>query len=389
MNITSFINFLYANEIQVEVKSSKLHIHAPKGAVTQQLKEQIKERKQELIDYLEAVKPKAPINRADRSLPLPLSYAQQRLWLLCQIDGTSAHYNVPEALKLNGTLDVEALDSAFSTIIQRHESLRTSFVLDEEGQPRQHIKSDQPFTLIKHDLSSLDEQSCSTKLVELLELESLSEFDLSTDLMLRARLIKLADQQHILLVTMHHIASDGWSMAILIDEFSQLYSSAVLGKNNPLPEQEIQYADYAIWQKEYLSGQMFSSLMDYWQKQLKHLPSSHMLPLDHPRPKQQSFAGSILISTIDSADTEAMNEFCMARGATLFMGINSVFALLLSRYSNETDIVVGTPVANREQPQLANLIGFFVNTLVLRTDLSGEPDFEALLERSKVMLFDA
>jgi hypothetical protein len=214
-------------------------------------------------------------------------------------------------------------------------------------------------------------------------------FDLSRDLMLRAQLIKMAVDEHILLVTMHHIASDGWSMSILINEFSALYRAYVQGQADPLPPLAIQYADYAHWQRNWLQGEVLDQQLGYWIKQLAGLPVVHSLPLDHPRPPMQSFAGEVYGSRIDAATSKILHNLCQSQGATLFMGLHAVFSVLLSRYSHETDIVIGSPIANREQAEVANLIGFFVNTLVLRSDLSENPSFTELLNQSKGMLLDA
>ncbi|MBQ4880588.1 amino acid adenylation domain-containing protein, partial [Pseudoalteromonas luteoviolacea] len=330
-----------------------------------------------------------PLIQVSREQPLPLSFAQQRLWLLDQIDGGSAHYNMPAALKLTGTLNEDALQQAIVDILVRHESLRTCFVAGDDGEPLQLIRELDSFEVPLTDLSALSPQAQQTRIVETVSTEAGKLFDLARDLMLRAQLLKVSAKEHILLVTRHHIASDGWSLEILLNEFSRLYTAYVQGQSNPLPPLAIQYGDYAHWQRNYLQGAVLNEQLTYWEKQLADLPVLHSLPLDHPRPAVQSFAGNHHISRIEQGTHQRLMALCQTQGATLFMGLHAVFSVLLARYSNAQDIVVGTPVANREQAEVAGLIGFFVNTLVLRSDLSAKPDFLELLKQSKAMLLEA
>ncbi len=322
--------------------------------------------------------------------PKKLSFAQQRLWLLEHIsDGKLAHYNLPFFLKLSGLLNAQALTSAFSSIVSRHESLRTCFAIDDDGQPIQVIQEARPFQFQITDLSALEEGDCQLQLAGLIGEESRRAFDLSRDLMLRGQLVKIANDEHIVLVTMHHIASDGWSMSILINEFSALYSAYVQGKEDPLIPLPIQYADYAHWQRNWLQDNVLDQQLEYWTRQLAGLPVVHSLPLDHVRPQIQTFSGNTISSHIDAQTNKTLNVLCHAHGATLFMGLHAAFSVLLSRYSNETDIVIGSFIANREQKEVVGLIGFFINSLVLRSDLSGNPSFNDLIKQSKVMLLEA
>lgn len=327
-----------------------------------------------------------PVSRSQNLLP---SFGQQRLWLLDKIDGGSVHYNMPEALHLTGSLHVEALTKALTTITERHESLRTNFIEGVDGQPLQSIRPVSVFEIPRTDISLLPIAEREFNLASLVSAEASKPFDLNTDLMLRAQLVKVDEQSHVLLVTMHHIASDGWSMGLLINEFSALYSAYVRGEDNPLPSLEIQYADYAHWQRNWLQGEVLGEQIGYWQQQLAGIPVVHSLPLDKARPTMQSFSGANYGSVIASGVAQMLNSLCQSVGGTLFMGLHAAFSVLLARYSNETDIVVGSPTANREQTEVANLIGFFVNTLVLRSDLSDNPSFSVLLEQSKGMLLDA
>ncbi|WP_052258134.1 non-ribosomal peptide synthetase [Pseudoalteromonas maricaloris] len=380
--------------IHLYLKDGNLAYKAPEGALTKEFKELIVENKTQIIaslklQELETSFEYAQLKPVSRNESLPLSFAQQRLWLLDQIDGGSAHYNMPAALKLTGTLNEDALQQAITTILLRHESLRTYFVAGDDGEPIQLIRELDSFEVALTDLSALSQQALQTRIAEAVSTEAGKRFDLTRDLMLRAQLLKISAKEHILLVTMHHIASDGWSQEILVNEFSRLYTAYAQGQDNPLPPLAIQYGDYAHWQRNYLQGAVLNEQLAYWKKQLADLPVLHSLPLDHPRPAVQSFAGNLYVSRIEQATHQRLMAMCQERGATLFMGLHAVFSVLLARYSNEQDIVVGTPVANREQVEVAGLIGFFVNTLVLRSNLSDNPSFHALLEQSKNMLLDA
>ncbi|MBY0573496.1 MAG: AMP-binding protein, partial [Undibacterium sp.] len=332
-----------------------------------------------------------PIVPVSRDQALLLSYAQQRLWMLDQIEGGSTHYHMPSALRLSGFLDCSALNRALIDIVKRHESLRTCFYVraDQVYQEIQREQLAQTIVVPMVDLSHLMSGEQNLYVTEIMEDEATRRFDLSCDLMLRVRLIRLAEASHILLITMHHIASDGWSIGVLIRELSSLYSAYSQGQENPLPSLGIQYADYAQWQRSWLQGAVLEQQLAYWVEQLADLPVVHSLPLDHPRPGVQMFVGESIQTELDVETSTKLKAFCLASGATLFMGLHAAFSVLLSRHSNERDIVIGTPIANREQDEVSALIGFFVNTLVLRSDLSGEPGFATLLDRSKQMLLDA
>ena len=379
--------------IYVFVENGKLKTRSNTGAMTPEIIHLIKGHKQELLDYLlnqEAVV-SSPTQKID-SLGLssaPLSFSQQRLWVLDQIDGSSAHYNMPAALRLSGQLNVDALEKALTTIVERHESLRTCFETKENGEGIQVVQPIDAFHVNHIDLTTLSTADADAQMQAIVEEEASKPFDLKTDVMLRAVLVALSDQEHILVVTMHHIASDGWSLSILINEFKTLYQAYQSEQENPLAPLSIQYSDYACWQREWLQGDQFEKQMDYWIKQLDDLPPVHSLPLDNPRPTHQTFNGRTLTTEVNLSITERLNALCQSTGATLFMGLHAVFSTLLARYSNEKDIVMGTPIANREQSEVAGLIGFFVNNLVLRSDLTGSPSFRNLLQQSKQMILDA
>ncbi len=392
IDMQALINELNEKGIFFYLADGKLKTKAKTDAITPDVARKIKQHKQELISFLAddvALDDAYTIKASDRTGALPLSFAQQRLWLLDQIDGGSAHYNMPGVLKLTGTLNVDALNRAFTSIVKRHESLRTCIAVGENGQPVQIVQPATPFVVPVTDLSGLEESERQLRLMRHVSEEPTKLFDLCGDLMLRARLLRISADENILLLTMHHIAADGWSMSILVNEFRALYTAYVNGEENPLTPLSIQYADYAAWQRDWLQGEVLEQHLGYWEKQLADLPVAHGLPLDHPRPAFQTHNGKTWSSTIDRETSRTLHNLCESHGATLFMGLQTAFAVLLSRYSNESDIVMGTPTANREQADVVGLIGFFVNTLVLRSDLSANPTFIELLQQNKKMLLDA
>lgn len=325
----------------------------------------------------------------------PLSFTQLRLWMLCQIEGDSSHYNMPSAVKLRGTLDLDALSRACIALIERHQVLRTQYHMADNGQPYQRVLElaelglDQTNIINSVDLSALSEAQLSEQVSHYVAAQAAQCFDLENDLMLRVQLLRLPDEQFVLLLTTHHIACDGWSTSILIEELCQLYHAFVQQQPNPLAPLSLQYVDYAYWQRQFLQGDELTRQLAYWQQQLCGIPSVHSLPLDKVRPQQQRFVGANYVSRIDNDLSAALLRFCQSHNATLFMGLYSVFATLLARLSHGKDIVIGTAVANRDQEEIAELVGFFVNTLVLRCDLSQNPDFEQLLDSNRHMLLDA
>ncbi|MES2826375.1 MAG: amino acid adenylation domain-containing protein, partial [Pseudomonadota bacterium] len=390
MNINAFITWCIDKSISFSLDGNdQLKVNAAPGALTPAIISKLKERKLEIISWLKEQMANHVLPRPASDKTPSLSYAQQRLWLLDQIDGGGAHYNMPGALKLIGLLNEDALNKAFNSIFERHESLRTCFAIGEDEQPYQVIQTAVKINVPLIDLSMLNESARQLRFSEIIKEDVNHVFDLNNDLMLRAQLIKLADEEHALLVNMHHIASDGWSMSILINEFSALYSANVQGKENPLPPLAIQYADYSYWQRNWLKGEVLNQQLSYWTTQLTGLPIVHNLPSDHPRPPQKTFAGKTYVSQINSSIRHGLTELCQQEGGTLFMGLHAAFSAFLSRYSNETDIVIGSPIANREQAEIAGLIGFFVNTLVLRSDLSSNPSFAELLRQSKSTMINA
>jgi acyl-CoA synthetase (AMP-forming)/AMP-acid ligase II/NRPS condensation-like uncharacterized protein/acyl carrier protein len=314
-----------------------------------------------------------------RTEDLSLSYAQQRLWYLQRLQPDSSVYNIAVALDLKGVLNIEALKQSFNATIQRHEALRTSFKT-VEGKPKQEIYPSVSIEIPVVDLRNLTTSDRATKLPQITLQAAQQPFDLATAPLLRVTLVHYHEQEYTLLLVMHHIIADGWSMGVLIHELTGLYQAFTHNQPLSLPELTIQYADYAIWQRQWLNGEVLEAQLAYWQQQLNNLPVLE-LPTDYPRPQIQTFQGQRQSITISATLTSALKLLSQQQGVTLFMTLLAAFDVLLSWYANEDDIVVGTDIANRNQVQTHGLIGFFVNQLVLRTNLSDNPTFIELLAR--------
>ncbi|HEY0078606.1 MAG TPA: amino acid adenylation domain-containing protein, partial [Pyrinomonadaceae bacterium] len=312
---------------------------------------------------------------------LPLSFAQQRLWFIDQLEPGNPVYNTPGAVRLTGALRIEALERTLAELIRRHETLRTAFRATTGGEPVQVIEEAEPFRLHVEDLSTIQPGERDGRARALALAEAQTPFDLSRGRLVRARLLRFGAQEHTLLVTMHHIISDGWSMGVLVGEVAALYEAYSTGKESPLEGLPIQYADYAVWQREWLQGSVLDEQLAYWREQLANAPAVLELPTDRPRPRVQTFRGASLPVSLPKSLTEALKALSRQTGATLYMTLLAAFQTLLGRYTGQTDILTGTPVANRRRAELEGLIGFFVNTLVMRTDLSGNPSFRELLTR--------
>jgi amino acid adenylation domain-containing protein len=319
--------------------------------------------------------------------PSPLSFAQQRLWFLNQLESDSFAYNISAAVRLKGRLNTIALHQSFNEIIRRHEALRTSFAIASngakpiaDGQPVQIIAPSLTLTFPVINLGNMSEIEQQTEVQRLATSKAQQSFNLAETPLLRATLLQLNDTDHVLLFTAHHIVFDGWSIGIFIRELAVIYEAFSTGKPSPLPELPIQYADFALWQRQWLLGEVLKSQIAYWQQQLAGI-SPLQLPIDHPRPKSQTFRGAIESFSLSAKLTEALKALSLQEGVTLFMTLLTAFKTLLYRYSGQKDIAVGSPIANRNQTETENLIGFFVNTMVLRTDVSGNPSFRELLHR--------
>ncbi|OYV21526.1 MAG: amino acid adenylation domain-containing protein [Methylococcaceae bacterium NSP1-2] len=328
-----------------------------------------------------------PIATINRDLPILASFAQQRLWFLDRLLGASGLYNISRVLQLNGDLNVPALQQSLKAIVARHEVLRTYFA-EQDAEPIQVIKASMPFECPLIDLSALPQPQQHSESQAILQTEENKAFDLKQAPLIRALLIKLSAQQHILLVTIHHIVSDGWSMGVFRQELAAFYAAFSQNKTAELPELPIQYADYAVWQREWLQGEVLEKQLSYWKSQLAELTVLE-LPTDKPRPKQQSYQGTKAAIHLSADLTQGLKTLSQQQNVTLFMTLLAAFQVVLHRYSGQEDIVVGTAIAGRNRQELENMIGFFVNTLALRTDLSGTPSFEQLLSRVRAVCLDA
>ncbi len=320
------------------------------------------------------------IPRVTRDRELPLSFAQQRLWFLDQLEPASPSYNLPKSVRLFGELNVAALSQSINEIVRRHEILRTSFATSD-GKPIQIISPSVSLRLPMVDLQNIPPSEREVEVYRLAKAEAQKAFHLAESLLLRASLLRLGEDEHVILLTLHHIVSDGWSTGVLIREMAALYEAFSCGRPSPLPELPIQYADFAVWQREWLQGQVLETQLTYWKQQLKGDLPILQLPCDRPRPAVQSFAGKTLSFVLPKTLTEALKALSYRQNVTLFMTLLAAFKTLLYRYTGQEDILIGSPIANRNRAEIEHLIGFFVNTLVLRTDFSGNPSFSELLKR--------
>ncbi|WP_338925281.1 amino acid adenylation domain-containing protein [Mycetohabitans endofungorum] len=318
---------------------------------------------------------------------LPLSFAQQRLWFLAQLDGVSDTYHIPLALHVRGPLDRAAWQQALDALFARHEALRSTIV-SVEGQPQVRLlPADTGVPLCWHDLRSVP--NAPAKLARLRHEAAHAPFDLARGPLIHACGIQLADDEHVVLLTQHHIVSDGWSLGVLTRELSALYAASVGAQADPLPPLAVQYPDYAAWQRQWLTGERLQAQSDYWRATLADAPVLLALPTGRPRPVQPSFAGAQVPVRMDVATTQALKRLSAEHGATLFMTVLAAWSAVLARLSGQCDVVIGTPSANRNHRQIEPLIGFFVNTLALRVNLEGEPTTAQLLERVRRTTLDA
>jgi len=394
LNPSTLLFHLKTRGISLWVDDGKLRYKGPKGAITEDLRIQIKHNKSQLLDLLNAAmlsKKSVPLTSQARAQTLPLSFAQQRLWFLDQWQPNSAVYNISAICRLRGVLHVEALQGALGDLVARQEALRTIFPPIEDG-ARQHIQSmDEEFRLpltvteIEDDLGD----SPNTRVEQLIAEETTHPFDLAHGPLFRVRLVILSTREAILMLTLHHIIADGWSMGVLWRELGLFYDARVTGTPADLPPLPIHYADYAVWQRQWLQGDVLAQQVAYWQEQLSEAPPSLALLTDYARPSMPSYRGGHQRFTLSASLTHQLKTFSQQERGTLFMTGLAAFQLLLARYTGEKDIVVGTPIANRTRQEIEGLIGFFVNTLVLRTRLTKTLSFRQLLHQVRTTCLEA
>ncbi|BAZ09555.1 amino acid adenylation domain-containing protein [Calothrix sp. NIES-4071] len=378
-----FVRHLTNLSIELETDGDRLRCHAPEGVLIPTLRQEIAGRKAEIILFLQQAKQvktsyQLPIQRVPRDGELPLSFAQQRLWFLHHLSPDSRSYNMLDVQRLNGLLNVVALEQSLSELIGRHEVLRTTFPT-VDGKPVQVIAPPTALTLPIYNLQELSAQQQIDQIQQITKSLASKPFDLAVGPLVQFTLLQLSEQEYVLLLKMHHIIYDGWSLNIFKRELSQLYAAFAQGLPYPLPELPIQYADFAVWQRQWLTGEVLDRQLNYWQQQLADAPAVIELPTDRPRPPAQSFRGGVERFQLDRNLTQRLKQLSQESDSTLFMTLLAAFLVLISRYSRQLDIVVGSPIANRNNKSVEQLIGFFANTLALRGDLSGNPSFADFL----------
>jgi amino acid adenylation domain-containing protein len=377
MSALDLIARLRHSGIRLSVQDGKIRLKAEKGSLSEELKQEITAHKQDIIALLSGGDTEAhpELKKADRSGPLPLSYAQQRLWFLDELEPGTPVYNMPFALKTHGTLDRTALGAAFTDLISKHESLRTVFVA-ADNRPEQRILENIELPLSYEDMHNSDQQAVLERLRE----HAKTSFSLATGPLLKLHVIQTSATENTLLLVIHHIISDLWSMDVFFRELGQLYArqSADVA---PQPDTlDIQYADYAAWQRDLLSGDKLERHQDYWVRQLADAPPVLNLVTDYPRPPEPAYKGRWLETKYAPELAKQLQELAKDSGTTMFMLTFAAFATLLNRYSGEQDLVIGTPISGRQHTELENLIGFFLNTLALRIEFGDNPTFKNVLE---------
>ena len=372
--------------IRLRAVDGRLEVDAPKGALDDALRAEIVANKPDLLRLLSWSRRSAratgvPLEPVARDTVLPLSWAQQRLWFLDQLEPGSPAYNISWTVRLRGRLDVDALTAAFNSVLGRHETLRTVFPA-ADGEARQRILDEAVVQIRRIDARGMADEQLRAKLGELAGWR----FSLADELLIRPALLQIADDEHILLVVVHHIVADGASMRILFRELAAFYEADAGEQPDNLPALPVQYADYAVWQRSWLDSNELDRQSSYWQQQLAGLPPLLELPTDRPRAAAMRYRGAAVLRVLPAELAADLRQLSRDNGCTLFMTMLSVFYVLLMRYSGREDLVVGTPLGGRSRTSLEGLIGFFVNTVVLRTDLSGNPPFNELCCSGFVML---
>lgn len=373
----------------LEVDGDKLRCKAPKGFLDEPTLAALKAHKEALIALLngQAAQGQEHIPKRAGQGPWPLSFSQRQLWFLDRLEPGNAFYNVPTAVSLEGELNVSLLQQAVNLLVQRHEVLRTRFC-DQDGEPGQVVLPAMALALPVVDLRGLAPQAREQEVARRLTEEARAPFDLATGPMLRAALLRLADDRYLWLYTVHHIIADGWSMGIVLQEVAQLYTALVEGTPAPLPALPVQYADYATWQQQRLAGKALERQLDYWRQALADVPALSTLPGDRPRPQVQRYAGATFSRTLEPATLRDVNALARDTQSTLFNVLMGALAVLVWRHSGQADLCLGTPFANRGHTELEPLIGHFVNTLAIRQTLAPEQSFAEVLRDLRQQMLD-
>jgi amino acid adenylation domain-containing protein len=393
MTTVEFLSYLRRLNIKLWVEGSSLRYSAPQGTLTPTLRAELSDRKAEIFGFLchaqaATRSTSEPLRPVPRKATLPLSFTQQRLWFLDQLTPGSPAYNISGAVEIRGQLNIPALEQSLNEIVQRHEIWRTTFrVVDEE--PIQIVAPSLTITLKRVELGQLPPDQRQAEVTRLATEEARQPFNLAVGPLLRSTLLQLGKTDYVLILTIHHIVFDAWSMGVLIQELAALYEAFSSETPHVLPELPIQYADFACWQRQWLQGEVLYRQLAYWKQKLGGDLPVLQLPTDRPRSPLPTFRGARQPLTLPQTLTEALKNLSQRQGVTLFMTLLAAFKTLLYRYTGQEDLLVGTAIAGRNQPETESLIGCFVNTLVLRTDLSGNPTFLTLLVRVREVALEA
>jgi hypothetical protein len=376
--------------VQLWAEGDRLRLRAPAGALTSELRAALDAHKPALLAQLQSSideDRRTPIVPAPSSGARPLSFAQQRLWFLSQLEPDSAAYNIPAAIRIGGAFDRAVLARAINEIVRRHEVLRTTFH-DRDGEAMATIHDAMTIDVPLVELGDHDAAAQQAELRRIGAAQTRAPFDLSRGPLLRLTLVRLGADDHVLLFTVHHLVSDGWSSRVFMREVAVLYEAFAHGRPSPLPDLPIQYGDFAAWQRQWLRGDTLDRQLAYWRAQLDRAPVLE-LPTDRPRPAVQTFDGASIQFTLPRELGDRLHGLAREEGVTRFQLLLSAFAALLHQITGAEDVLIGSPVANRNRRELEDLIGFFVNTVILRVNLSGRPTFRELLRRVRQTTLEA
>jgi amino acid adenylation domain-containing protein len=375
---------------KIWAEDDKLRIRTSKNALTSELKQEIQANKADILAFLNSAKTTTVMAEEIPTLsddaPKSLSFAQQRLWLLGQLQGPSASYNMPMVLQLDGNLNIDALHSSLAYLLNRHDSLRMYFPT-VVGQPQVAIANLKDIEVLTYQVLGTANQE--TNVQRFIDAYVQEPFDLSTGPLFKAKLLQLKEHKYVLLINMHHIISDGWSMGVFVRELRQAYTAFAQGQAPNLAPLPIQYSDYANWQRNWLQGEVLENQINYWKHQLGDAPPLLELPTDYPRPALQSYRGDRYTYSLTPELSDAVKTFSQQQGASLYMTLLATLSILLARYSRQNDLCIGSPIANRTHSQTESLIGFFVNTLVLRNQIQPEQSFIEFLQQTRQTCLDA
>ena len=387
--VQQLLDELAARDVRLSLDGEKLKVNAPLGALDDGLKSRMAQAKTELLASLK--RPQAVrggLRRVSRTPPLPISYAQQRLWFLDRMEPGNSHYNIPMPLRITGTLNVNAMVRALDALPQRHEALRTR-IRDVDGNPRAELMESVGSVVHLADVSDLPPETRPVEARRLVMAHGLAPFDLETGPLIACLLVRVSDDEHLLSLCMHHIASDGWSLSLATKEMSVAYDAYAAGLPSPLPPLALQYIDFAAWQREQMNSGLLVQQLGFWQRELAGAPVLLELPTDRPRPVVQTYRGTRRKHHMDAGQLTALKAFTRTHDATLYMTLLAGWQVLLHRYSGQDDIVIGSPLANRDDPALEPVIGCFVNNVVMRGRLAGNPSFREFLAHTSTVVLRA